>query len=581
MPWTVDDPPSVAKNWTSAQKKKCVAAANAVLEDGGTEEDAIFACIHAAGKSKRKGSKQSMAAKTKEKKAQEARAKRYGISIREEDGNVTRPGEWESLSDSQFGDPVNYLYPVPDKKHAISAKSYFAQHSDKYDDRSRAKVRARINRLARKYKVKPIANSDEVVDDIELAEDVGAHRFFAMFDTSRLSDEAVDDDHEGLIRIPAARNTTLEHPWWGTIYLDDDLFESFIDNWATSVVGYDLAIDPDHDPHQGALAWIEDITYDGETFDLWVKPTYLGIGVLGDVWRYASIEFVENYRDPETQVDYGPTLLGCGATNRPFVHRQNAIAVLSKSGPGCDGLECSLLKSFSDGVEKMEVLFDDTEGVIDGAETDDQESAVNEVVEQVESLSQPEPVTSQKTEETEEEQPHVTEQPITASAPVTIGGMTFTQADIEGLLSQNATLLARDRERTIAEACDTALSRGVAPVVVETARQILGATEPLAQATITLSVPGDGGVNVKKSVNLFSAVVELLKLVPGRITDMPLSYAYDNQDEAPHSSAKTGNPYMSRVEETTEEAEEAAKKRRAELGIKYDRNLPTGDAVQM
>jgi HK97 family phage prohead protease len=55
MPWTVDDPPSVAKNWTDEEKEKCVKAANAVLEDGGTDEEAIFACIHAAGKSEESG----------------------------------------------------------------------------------------------------------------------------------------------------------------------------------------------------------------------------------------------------------------------------------------------------------------------------------------------------------------------------------------------------------------------------------------------------------------------------------------------------------------------------------------------
>lgn len=50
MPWTVDDPPTVAKNWTAEEQKKCVAAANAVLKEGGTDEEAIYACIHAAGK---------------------------------------------------------------------------------------------------------------------------------------------------------------------------------------------------------------------------------------------------------------------------------------------------------------------------------------------------------------------------------------------------------------------------------------------------------------------------------------------------------------------------------------------------
>jgi len=60
MPWTIDNPPSVAKNWTLAQKQKCVTVANAVLAKGGQnpspeiEQEAILACIHAAGKSRSK-----------------------------------------------------------------------------------------------------------------------------------------------------------------------------------------------------------------------------------------------------------------------------------------------------------------------------------------------------------------------------------------------------------------------------------------------------------------------------------------------------------------------------------------------
>lgn len=55
MPWTTENPPSCADNWTESEKKKCVTAANAVLRDGGEEQDAIFACIRAAGKTEHPG----------------------------------------------------------------------------------------------------------------------------------------------------------------------------------------------------------------------------------------------------------------------------------------------------------------------------------------------------------------------------------------------------------------------------------------------------------------------------------------------------------------------------------------------
>lgn len=53
MPWTYDDPPAVARNWTEEEQRRCVDAANAVLREGGSDEEAIYACIAAAGKGAR------------------------------------------------------------------------------------------------------------------------------------------------------------------------------------------------------------------------------------------------------------------------------------------------------------------------------------------------------------------------------------------------------------------------------------------------------------------------------------------------------------------------------------------------
>ncbi len=52
MPWTVDVPPSVAKNWTPSEIERCVSAANQSKTDGKSDEECIFSCIAAAGKSK-------------------------------------------------------------------------------------------------------------------------------------------------------------------------------------------------------------------------------------------------------------------------------------------------------------------------------------------------------------------------------------------------------------------------------------------------------------------------------------------------------------------------------------------------
>lgn len=50
MPWDMDNPPKPAVNWDGEAKQKCIEAANAALAENGDEEQAIFACIRAAGK---------------------------------------------------------------------------------------------------------------------------------------------------------------------------------------------------------------------------------------------------------------------------------------------------------------------------------------------------------------------------------------------------------------------------------------------------------------------------------------------------------------------------------------------------
>jgi len=90
---------------------------------------------------------QQKAATEDEKKAQQARAKKYGISVNAK-GSVTKPTEYANVSDDKFGDPVNYKYPLVPQARAISAIQYF-NHSGQmsaggYGSEDWAKVGKRI-----------------------------------------------------------------------------------------------------------------------------------------------------------------------------------------------------------------------------------------------------------------------------------------------------------------------------------------------------------------------------------------------------------------------------------------------------
>lgn len=95
---------------------------------------------------------QSKAASDDDKAAQEARAKKYGIGIKD-GGNVTKPGQWKDLDDSDFGDPVNYKLPMPDKAHADNAASRFGQAAtrDQYTKAEQVIIDKRIAAAQKKF----------------------------------------------------------------------------------------------------------------------------------------------------------------------------------------------------------------------------------------------------------------------------------------------------------------------------------------------------------------------------------------------------------------------------------------------
>lgn len=82
--------------------------------------------------------------------AQAARSQRYGIAVKS-GGNVTKPGEWENVPDEQWGDPVNYRYPMPDKAHARNALARWGDAANRreYTGKEQTIITNRIRRRAK------------------------------------------------------------------------------------------------------------------------------------------------------------------------------------------------------------------------------------------------------------------------------------------------------------------------------------------------------------------------------------------------------------------------------------------------
>ncbi len=88
-----------------------------------------------------------------DKAAQESRARKHGISAKE-GGNVTKPSKYADVPDDEFGDPVNYRYPL-DEEHIHAALAYWTKPKDReqYSKEEVAKITARILAAAKKHGV--------------------------------------------------------------------------------------------------------------------------------------------------------------------------------------------------------------------------------------------------------------------------------------------------------------------------------------------------------------------------------------------------------------------------------------------
>ncbi len=98
------------------------------------------------------------------KQAQEKRSSKYGIRIHS-NTHVTKPSEWSSLSDDEFGDPVNYKYPIHDKAHADNANARLEQNKGDYNDKEYNFVLGRIVAAQRKFGSKSQAKEAFVPSD--------------------------------------------------------------------------------------------------------------------------------------------------------------------------------------------------------------------------------------------------------------------------------------------------------------------------------------------------------------------------------------------------------------------------------
>lgn len=101
------------------------------------------------------------------KAAQEARAHEYHIGIKD-GGSITKPSEWSNVPDSEWGDPVNYRYPMPDAAHARNALSRWGDASNRsqYSSAEQTIIAGRIKRRAKALGIDAGGEDDKAVSQL-------------------------------------------------------------------------------------------------------------------------------------------------------------------------------------------------------------------------------------------------------------------------------------------------------------------------------------------------------------------------------------------------------------------------------
>lgn len=143
----------------------------------------------------------------------------------------------------------------------------------------------------------------------------------AFFQTISSELKLEDTDEESkTVKIQVLRKGAFKHPQYGKISFDEKTFQSFIKNFEDKVPQEYVAYDFKHRPDWGAAAWVKSLFIEGD--GLWAEAelTKRGLEALKNrEFIYFSTEYVDDYKDRETGKSHGPTILGGGMTNRPFI----------------------------------------------------------------------------------------------------------------------------------------------------------------------------------------------------------------------------------------------------------------------
>lgn len=151
-----------------------------------------------------------------------------------------------------------------------------------------------------------------------------------------LSDSAVNGQTpQAPTRVQLMRTGKFKSEKYGKFEITHDVLLSMKKNFEANARGIELAVDYSHASDKEAAAWFKGLAIEseGKHHKLMADVVWTPSGgkkVAEREYRYLSADFTFNYESNESQSQFGPTLLGAGLTNRPFIKGMDAVVNLDE-----------------------------------------------------------------------------------------------------------------------------------------------------------------------------------------------------------------------------------------------------------
>lgn len=222
-----------------------------------------------------------------------------------------------------------------------------------------------VEEIKKGYKVvmfDDIAFIPETIKSVELRE--GLHIFTGILRPMSPDNPVLFGDVSENIKLSADHPYVIEvarvvkgfHPAYGEVVITEDDLLSFKNNFEAGVVGVDISIDFDHETREAA-GWIKELflSEDNKVLLAGVKWTPKGaLSLSNREFRYFSPEFNRNWVHPHTGIAHGPTLLGGGLVNRPFLKMEAIVSMKDKQLNGGSNVETIKLSDHNAKVGELE-----------------------------------------------------------------------------------------------------------------------------------------------------------------------------------------------------------------------------------